>query len=57
MNIGDVVYQRDTVKMMESAMMILSVKIDVLNGFHQMLSAAPNHNVSQMRIVLLTYIV
>ena len=48
---ADVVYQRDTVEMILSAILVLSVKlVDVLNGFHQMLSAAPNHNVSQMII-------
>ena len=43
---GVVIYQRDTVKVMMSAIVVLSVRlVNVLNGFHQMLSVALNQDV------------
>ena len=40
------IYQRDTVKVMMSAIVVVSVRlVNVLNGFHQMLSVALNQDV------------
>ena len=57
-----VIYQRGTVKVIGTVtgiiLVVLSVKLEnVQNGFHQMLVAASNLNVTKMMIVPRTHIV